>query len=199
MTKTPSRAAVTLGVVDDYWRTTSDIADRLYAAGFTWGTATTRSVLRALHEVGQIESQRMGAGYRWRKLPEVDNPHPATVDDLGVIVDKIAGIAQQVAGMTVAPPPPPAKAVTVGEDVDLVDLTEAQRHIAQRIVKRAAYETGKALLDVLEGWYETASENHVALEHREDDDGCMTFRADDIRRMVNDAMRVMGAPEAYRP
>jgi hypothetical protein len=196
MTTTMSkRAATLLTLVDSTWRTTSNLDTLLYVNGFTWGAATTRSLLQALHETGAVERRRVGAGYRWRKPAEVANPHPATVDDLGVIVDKIAAIAREVADMTVVAPPP-AKVITIGDDVDLVDLTAAQGHLAQRIVKRAAYETGKAMLTVLAGWVEGARGDHESSEHREDD-CCSTFTADDVARMVNDAMRVMGAPEVH--
>lgn len=198
MTTTPSRADVTFGVLDGYWRTTSQIADRLYAAGFTWGANTTRAVLQALHEVGKAERQLVGNGYRWRRPAATAEPRPATIDDLGSVADRIADIARQVADMTVIQPspPPPAKAVTVGDECDLADLTEAQEYLVRRIVKRAVYDTGRALLDVLEGWIEGAAGNHEALGHR-DADCCSMFHPDDVRRMVNDACRVMGAPEAW--
>jgi len=91
----------------------------------------------------------------------------------------------------------PAKGVTVGDDVDLSDLAEAQEYIAKRIVKRAAYDTGKALLDVLDGWIEGARENHVVSGDRDAFDE--RFYVSDIRGMINDAMRLMGAPAHRLP
>lgn len=103
-------------------------------------------------------------------------------------------------------PPPVAvldpRDVHIGDDVDLADLSAGQEKIVGRIIKRTAYETGKALLDVLEGWIEGQQENHEASGHRGENIGeeCWSqYHPEDIRRMVNDAMRLMGAPEHRLP
>jgi hypothetical protein len=97
--------------------------------------------------------------------------------------------------------PAPARSpheVVIGDDVTLTDLRLADEALVGRIVKRAVYDAGRALLDVLDGWVEGATGNHEALGHR-DADCCNTFHPEDIRVMVNDAMRLMGAPEHRIP
>jgi len=115
--------------------------------------------------------------------------------DADVILGELRALIEQA--QTPPPAAPPAKAVTVGDDVDLADLTEAQEYLAKRIVKRAVYDTGKALLDVLDGWIEGAAENNESMGRRDADP--REFHAADIRVMVNDAMRLMGAPEHRIP
>jgi hypothetical protein len=59
-------------------------------------------------------------------------------------------------------------------------------------VKRAAL---MAVLDALDGWIEAVKENHEALGHSGESRGeeCWRqFAPDDIRRMVDDAARVIG-------
>lgn len=77
-------------------------------------------------------------------------------------------------------------ALIVSSDADLPDLIAADDQMVTRIVRRAAYETGKAMLGVLDGWVE------------ETDMTAPTFSAASIRTMVNDAMLLMDAPPAYR-
>lgn len=199
---TPSRADVTFRAVDEVWRTTSAISARLYQSGFTWGPTVTRNVLQALHEVGRIQRHDAGSGYRWRRnpdgLPAADmTPLAATADDLAEVSKRVAEIAAHLATAQPAASRAAAVTVVVGDECDLLTLTEAQEHLAKRIVRRAVYDTGKALLDVLEGWIEGAAENTAAGMGPRDADP-EQFHADDIRRMVNDACRVMGAPEAWR-
>ena len=202
---TPSRADVTFRAVDEVWRTTGDISARLYASGFTWGPTVTRHVLQALHEVGRIQRYDSGSGYRWRRnpdgIPAGDlNPAGVTVDDLKAVANRVADLADELAKVQPATSRAASTTVVIGNECDLLTLTEAQEHLAKRIVKRTAYDTGKALLDVLDGWIEGVIEDGEARDVR--DRPCtpdeVMFHADDIRRMVNDACRVMGAPEAYR-
>lgn len=197
---TPNRADVTFEVVEGQWRTTSYLNDRLNARGFQWGPNSTRAILQALYGVRRIERQDAGGGYRWRRPDAPETPAAVTADDLVEVAKHITEIASQLAAAVPPPPPPPnpvaAVTIVVGNDCDLATLTSAQQDFATRIARRAAYETGRAMLTVLDGWIEGATEEAAAR-------GDMTrdpevFGAADVRRMVNDACRLMGAPEAYR-
>lgn len=86
-------------------------------------------------------------------------------------------------------------------DDSLPTLIDDSRELAQRIAKRAAYDTLKALLSVLDGWVEGARENNEAMDRRDCYPGGPNdperFHASDIRRMVNDAARMMGTNEPF--
>jgi hypothetical protein len=193
------RTDAVLDAVETDWRTTSYLDGKLYDRGFTWGPRDTRTTLRSLHDAGRIECQKAGGGYRWRLgyvVRAADlNPLPASVTELRDLSAQVARLAER---LVADPPAAPAKVVTVGDDVDLADLTEAQEYLVKRIVKRAVYDTGKALLDVLDGWIEGAISNNEAMGRRDAADPEL-FHAADIRTMVNDAMRLMGAPEHRIP
>lgn len=194
-----TRADVILNRVEQDWRTTSYIDGKVYDAGFHWGPNVTRSTLRALYDLGLVQCQKAGGGYRWRVTPVAEAaPMPtgsAAADDLAQLAKRIGEIASQL------PPPPPAPSrvaavtVVVGDECDLPTLSEANEYIAKRLVRRAAYETARAMLSVLDGWIEGARENNEALGRREDD--AEMFHANDVRRMVNDACRVMGTSDAW--
>lgn len=112
-------------------------------------------------------------------------PLSATADDLAEVSKRVEQIAVQLAAAT--PPAADPHRVVIGDECDILALRAGQEELAGRIARRAAYDTGRAMLDILAGW----------IEERQPD-GSDIFHADDVRRMVNDACRVMGAPEAYR-
>lgn len=128
----------------------------------------------------------------------------ATADDLLAVAKHVTDLASSLAAIAPPPPPAPASVETVAEalrgaeNLDLPDLGHLSEAVAKRVVRRAAYDMGRALLDVLAGWIEGAAENTAAGMGSRDADP-EQFHADDIRHMVNDACRAMGAPEAYRP
>ena len=64
---------------------------------------------------------------------------------------------------------------------------------------RAAYEALEAMLSVLDGWIEGVIEDAEArdLRDRPRTPEAVTFHASDVRRMVNDAARLVGAREPY--
>jgi hypothetical protein len=207
---TTTRADVVLNRVEPDWRTTAYIESKLYTAGFHFGPTVTRNVLHALHDMGLVRRQQAGAGYRWRLTPPPEvplgqvpvsaadmTPLAATADDLAEVSKRVAEIAAHLATAQPAASRAAAVTVVVGDECDLPTLSEAQEDLVKRIVRRAVYDTGKALLDVLDGWIEGAAENTAAGMGPRDADP-EQFHADDIRRMVNDACRVMGAPEAWR-
>lgn len=178
------------------------IKGRVAAAQYVLSLPDTSTFLRHLANAMDAHDREVG---RHEPAPLAQTPVYASdmtplaarADDLNAIARQVSDLASAIA----ATPPPAAPApdpheVHIGDDVDLADLTAAQGKLVQRVVRRAAYDTGKTLLDVLDGWIEGGRENHEALEHRGESDPCWeTFHASDIRRMVNDAMRAMGAPE----
>lgn len=208
------RTDVVLDVVEDAWRTTSYLVGKLYDRGFNWSARDIRVALHVLYDAGRIECQRAASGYRWRLAPSriaeacrlsgspvtaADmTPLPATATELLSLSAQVAKLAEQLA---TAPRAASPHEVVIGEDVTLIDLQLADERLASRIVRRAVYETGKALLDVLDGWIDGAVGNCGAMGHEK---ACSMecgnrFYADDIRTMVNDAMRLMGAPEHRLP
>lgn len=212
MTTTPTRADVLLNRVEHAWQTTGQIDEKLYAGGFRWGANISRNILHALTDMGLVQRQRAGAGYRWRLTPVAPiplgqvpvsaadlNPVAATADDLAEVAKRIGDLASQLAAVQpAAPSKAAAVTVVVGDECDLFTLTEAQEYLAKRVVKRAVYDTGRALLDVLEGWIEGAAENNEAMGRSSDGmNDPEVFDVAEIRTMVNDACRVMGAPEAW--
>jgi hypothetical protein len=202
------RTDAVLDAVETAWRTTSYLDGKLYDRGFTWGPKDTRTTLHALHGAGQVKRQRAGSGYRWRKAESEGlagspvhaadmTPLPVAASDalLGLSV-QITRLAEQLAQPAVRPYDP--EAVVIGTDAALGTLVTANHDLVARIVKRAVYQAGKALLDVLDGWIEGAVSNNEAMGRRDAADPEL-FHAADIRTMVNDAMRLMGAPEHRIP
>lgn len=201
--KAPSRIDTVLSILTDGWRATSDIDDILYALGFKWGHDVTRHLLHTLHDLGFAERQRAGSGYRWRRTPKAEKPLgqtairaadmtpvPATAVELRDLSAQVARLAERLAEDPSAASP---SEVHIGSDAALGTLVMANHGLVDRIVKRAVYQTGKELLEVLDGWIEGARENTEAgMGHRDADPE--VFHASDIRTMVNDAMRLMGAP-----
>lgn len=100
-----------------------------------------------------------------------------------------------------APLTEPAALAKATADTDLPDLLALDDVLASRIVHRAAYDALKAMLNVLNGWIEGAQENCDALGHTShggDHGVCgKAFAPDDIRRMANDAARLVGTREPY--
>jgi hypothetical protein len=71
--------------------------------------------------------------------------------------------------------------------------------LVDRIVKRAKYDALREMLRTVNGWYEGAAENHVALDHHDDGDRCLLFTIEDLQRMVNDTARACGTREPWNP
>lgn len=199
---------VVLNHVEDDWRTTAYIDGKLYDGGFRWTTDTTRDHLHTLHGLALVQRRKAGATYEWRLTPAAEvplgqvpvsalgmTPLAATADDLAEVSKRVAEIASQLAAATVPAPDP--HRVDIGDECDLLTLRVGQEELGKRIARRAAYDMGRMVLSALDGWIEGAQANHEALGRR-DTDCCSTFHPDDIRNMVNDACRVMGAPEAWR-
>lgn len=167
---------VVLNRVEDDWRTTAYIDGKLYDSGFRWTTDTTRDHLHTLSGLGLVQRQKAGAGYRWRLTPVTEVP--------------LGQVPVSAVGMT-------PLSVTAAE------LAEMSKHVAEliakRLVRRAAYDMGRMVLSSLDGWIEGVRDNHEANGHRDAFESCCgMFHPGDIRAMVNDACRVMGAPEAWR-
>jgi len=220
MTVIDHRAAAVLSAVTEAWLSTTDIFNSLYAYGWPWSAQVTRDALHFLASNGKIERRKVGASWHW-KLGRIDwQPEPAPVvepevafepvnatEHVNALVDTIKRLANTL-GVPLALLAPPSEqratdlsdvlATLAAADPDGPDLARLNEALLKRAIRRAAYDMGKALLDVLDGWIEGQQENHEAMGHR-DTDCCDTFEPDDIRRMVNDAARVMGAPEPYRP
>jgi hypothetical protein len=201
---------VVLGVVESAWATTAYLDGKLYDAGFNWSTKTTRDALHMLYEAGLVQRRDAGKGYEWRLKPVEQplgqrvigaadmTPVPAAAVELRDLSAQVARLAEQLATVSATPPAASSTEVFIGDDVPLGTLVPANRDLVDRIVKRAVYQTGKELLAVLDGWIEGARENQQAGVGRRDDDPKL-FHADDIRVMVNDAMRLLGAPEHRLP
>lgn len=124
-----------------------------------------------------------GAAAMGEPVASSSAPRMATVDDLNEVAKRITDLASQLASV---PPVSSADIIVIEDDADLARLTAVQSKLVGRIVKRAVHEMGKTILDVLDGWID------------ETEMTAPTFSANSIRGMVNDACRVMGAPEAYR-
>jgi hypothetical protein len=131
--------------------------------------------------------------------PPVAGAPPAVgTDDLGEVAKYVAELASQIAALAATPPTPPAdpETISVPADADLPDLLRADDRLLDRIVKRSIYTAGVTLLAVLDSWVETGRDNHESMGSREPFDE--QFHAEDIRAMINDGMRELGAPEPYR-
>lgn len=130
--------------------------------------------------------------------PAPDASPAARTDDLNEVAKHVAELASQIAALAATPPTPPAdpEVISVPADADLPDLLRADDRLLDRIVKRSIYTAGVTLLSVLDSWVETGRENHESMSSREPFDE--QFHAEDIRAMINDGMRELGAPEPYR-
>lgn len=122
--------------------------------------------------------------------PSLPRDADAILGELRVMIEK---------AQTPTPPPPAEGSVVIGPDDDLVDLLHSDNKIVGKIVMRAAYDALKAMLDVLDGWIEGASSNCEAMNHTSHDEVTCgkTFAQTDIRRMVNDAARLVGTRMPY--
>lgn len=227
-TSTISRIDVVLNAVESAWLSTTAIANIIWDRDFTWSADTTRAELRTLADQGTIERQKVGRSYYWRlwQVPvrvsaaeivngievPIGEPRTTTMSrgalDLvqaeaaehepAVLVETLKRLAAAL-GVPLALLAPPSEQrahdlssvlAALGE-LDAPDLGHLHEEILKRAIRRAAYDMGKTLLDFLNGWIETALENNPFAPE--------TFHPDDIRWMVNDAARIMGAPEPYNP
>jgi hypothetical protein len=205
ITAIANRTSVILSAVKAAWLTTSDIHAALSVEGFPWAPSTTRDTLHYLASSGKIERRKIGAALQWRTVEVLTaadmNPGPdAPAEYSEAVVAAIKTLAER-AGVPLAllAPPSEQRSVDLLEALDEMpqgDLSHVSHEVLKRAIRRAAYDMGKALLDVLSGWIEGAQENHEAYDHR-DSDCCKTFYPEDIRRMVNDAARIMGTREPF--
>lgn len=168
---TITRSYVVLSAVADAWLSTTDIADTLYAAGYSWSPATVRDTLKSLAERGLVLKRKVGAAYRWRTLDKPQPPAPAaTIDTLpeGSIV--------------VTPDEPPAA------------LADVAARVAMLSARSSAYETLRTFISVLDGWVEGAKENNRSMDYRDDDrpQGITEFHVNDVRRIANETARMLG-------
>lgn len=177
-----TRSGVVLTAVRESWRSTTEIGNDLIDRGFPWSWDIVRASLHDLHGRGLVERRRSGPGLAWRLVPAPEAPATAPVssrdaaeilDELRAVIDK----AQQPADGHAS------RSVTIGDDAPLVAMTQAQRALIERVVRRAAYDTGKLMLASLAGWVEAGTDQ---------------FTAANIRTMINDACRAMGAPEPWQ-
>lgn len=217
-TDTQHRTAVVLSAVAGAWLTTTDIHSDLVTHGFPWSPSVTRETLHFLASEGRIERRKRGAALVWRTPEPPAAPEPAQCDPVAVepkahveaLVDTIKRLAATLGvPLALLAPPSDERAADLSDvlaklaqaDPDQPDLGHLHEAILKRAIRRAAYDMGKALLDVLSGWVEGNVSNHDAMhEGTHDAEDCAeTFTASDIRRMVNDAARIMGAPEPYAP
>lgn len=121
---------------------------------------------------------------------------PAAVE-LNTIATRLSDAARDLLAAASIPAPQATDEVLIGDDAGLDTLLVADGEIARRLVKRAVYTAGKQVLEVLDSWIKGAHENADAGSGSHAD--AEQFHADDVRNMVNDAMRELGAPEPYRP
>lgn len=202
MTSTIRKADVVLDVVDNVWRTTLDLTVRLHDRGFTWRPKDTRGTLHGLFEAGLVQRRDAGKGYEWRLKPAgglAGTPvYAADMTPLPAAArDALLGLSERLAELLAVAPPVAPNEVFIGDDAALGTLVTANHDLVGRIVKRAVYQTGRELLAVLDGWIEGMRQNAGNESGGWED--VERFHADDIRRMVNDAMRLMGAPEHRIP
>lgn len=192
------RTDVVLSAVQPAWLTTSDLDSALYDAGHRWTTETTRHTLHYLASEGKIERRKRGNGYVWRTPPTPEPVQtamgPQAQRDPLAVLDELRTAIERAQNPAAAPP----EGLYVPDDADLADLLHADDQLVTRIVKRASYDALKGMSIVLDGWIEGARENHEAMSHRNENTGseCWTqFAPEDIRRMINDACRLMGTRE----
>jgi len=156
--------------------------------GGAWGDVVRKMAIAAAEGEDAMRLPIVQGGLAGEVMYRSDfTPHR----DADVILGELRALIEQAQTL----PAPNPDSIVVEPDADLIDLVATDDLLARRIVKRAVYDTGKAVLDVLDGWIEGARENNEAMGRRESDPE--QFCAKDIRRMVNDAMRVMGAPEVH--
>lgn len=160
-------------------------------AAFVVALPDASPFLRDLAAVAAVVAEVHGVPAAPPKLPR---PPSATVDEISKVAGAVAELAREIAGLSLPGP----DALVAHAEADLDELLGVDRALARRVVRRAQYEALKALLDALDGWVEGAAENHEALGHR-DADCCSTFAPDDVREMANDAARVLGVAEPWRP
>jgi hypothetical protein len=195
-----NRMSVVMSAVGALWLTTPDIHQALYEGGFSWASCTVRDTLHHLASEGRIERRRIGSVLSWRTPPPPPVDLTAHSEAVVAAIKTLAERAGVPLSLLAEDPFTDDTFVVVDSEADLHDLLLADDKLVDRIVKRAAYDMGKALLDVLNGWIEGAQENHEAMQHRNENTGeeCWTqFAPEDIRRMVNDAARIMGTREPY--
>lgn len=156
--------------------------------GYVADLPDTSGFLRALANAADVAD---------RELRGPISP-PPTIDELGQVAGAVADLAKQIASLSDSRPAEPVRdEVFIGDDVALGTLIAADRDIADRIVKRAVYTAGRTMLENLDGWVATARENAEAGSGSAAD--AEQFHADDVRTMVNDMCRELGAPVPWRP
>lgn len=191
---TITRAEVVTSHVQPVWLRTTEIAISLEQAGYPRSVATVLDQLKYLVTKGLVERRQIGRAYEWRTAPEPEAPTAEARDALAIL-DELRTTIERVQ-VPQAAPVARANEVFIGSEAALGTLVPAQRDIVDRIVERASYVALRTMLKVLDGWIEGNREAAETLGRGRDVDP-QIFHAEDIRRMVNDAAREVGAREPY--
>lgn len=173
------------------------------AAEYVLSLSDTAAFLRAManaHDAAEREVGPQSLGQTPVYAADL-NPVMPTVDDLTQVAQHISELAAQLA--TVATPRAfDASEVTVvaGPEAPVSVLDLAQRDVVERMVRRAQYDALREMLSMVDSWAEGVIEEGEARELRDRPRTAaeVTFHVEDVRNMINDAARAIGAREPYR-
>jgi hypothetical protein len=153
------------------------------AAAYVADLDETSAFLRAMANAHALVERVIGPS---------EVPAPATsqtASELLAVAEQVSDLARQLAARVPSAPDP--EAVVIGDEASLGALAIGARELFDRTTKRAIYTAGKTLLEGIDAW--------VALATRENAADAEHFHADDVRTMVNDMCRELGAPAPWRP